>query len=159
MLGLYYPLLLWRLHCLYVYMFVCMHMQAHYIICYTCMCNVYVICFSQNCLAFLMDLIECIQLFVMNDLILVPLSSILEAYRSGRGRVTVRGKTDVELLDSKTRRTAIIIKEVMILDSFVWFGIKHAHLLSLNCWSSSFIVVIEWNRSLIRPTNLPLWRR
>ncbi|KAL4626378.1 hypothetical protein ACB092_05G091700 [Castanea dentata] len=37
---------------------------------------------------------------------------ILEAYRSGRGRVTVRGKTDVELLDSKTKRTAIIIKEV-----------------------------------------------
>ncbi|KAM3699938.1 hypothetical protein ACJW31_05G063200 [Castanea mollissima] len=37
---------------------------------------------------------------------------ILEAYRSGRGRVTVRGKTDVESLDSKTKRTAIIIKEV-----------------------------------------------
>lgn len=68
-----------------------------------------------------MDLIECIQLFAMNDLIFVPLSSILEAYRSGRGRVTVRGKTDVELLDSKTKRTAIIIKEVMILDScMIW---------------------------------------
>jgi DNA gyrase subunit A len=37
---------------------------------------------------------------------------ILEAYRTGRGRITVRGKTDVELLDSKTKRTAIIIKEV-----------------------------------------------
>ncbi|KAK6934066.1 DNA topoisomerase, type IIA, domain A, partial [Dillenia turbinata] len=37
---------------------------------------------------------------------------ILEAYRTGRGRVVVRGKTDVEVLDSKTKRTAIIIKEI-----------------------------------------------
>jgi DNA gyrase/topoisomerase IV subunit A len=39
---------------------------------------------------------------------------ILEAYRTGRGRVVVRGKTDVELLDSKSKRTAIIIKEVVL---------------------------------------------
>ncbi|KAE9605316.1 putative DNA topoisomerase (ATP-hydrolyzing) [Lupinus albus] len=37
---------------------------------------------------------------------------ILDAYRTGRGRVIVRGKTDIELLDSKTKRTAIIIKEI-----------------------------------------------
>ncbi|CAL0318477.1 unnamed protein product [Lupinus luteus] len=37
---------------------------------------------------------------------------ILDAYRTGRGRVVVRGKTDIELLDSKTKRTAIIIKEI-----------------------------------------------
>ncbi|GAB4836194.1 hypothetical protein Ancab_001108 [Ancistrocladus abbreviatus] len=37
---------------------------------------------------------------------------ILEAYRTGRGRVVIRGKTDVELLDSRTKRTAIIIKEI-----------------------------------------------
>ncbi|XP_041012016.1 DNA gyrase subunit A, chloroplastic/mitochondrial isoform X2 [Juglans microcarpa x Juglans regia] len=37
---------------------------------------------------------------------------ILEAYRTGRGRVTVRGKTEVEVLDSKTKRAAIIIKEI-----------------------------------------------
>ncbi|PON66875.1 DNA gyrase, subunit A [Parasponia andersonii] len=37
---------------------------------------------------------------------------ILEAYRTGRGRIVVRGKTDVELLDSRTKRTAIIIKEI-----------------------------------------------
>ncbi|XP_027359649.1 DNA gyrase subunit A, chloroplastic/mitochondrial isoform X1 [Abrus precatorius] len=37
---------------------------------------------------------------------------ILEAYRTGRGRVIIRGKTDIELLDSKTKRTAIIIKEI-----------------------------------------------
>ncbi|KAJ9685131.1 hypothetical protein PVL29_017243 [Vitis rotundifolia] len=36
---------------------------------------------------------------------------ILEAYRTGRGRIIVRGKTEVELLDSKTKRTAVIIKE------------------------------------------------
>ncbi|MCH90167.1 DNA gyrase subunit A chloroplastic/mitochondrial-like, partial [Trifolium medium] len=34
------------------------------------------------------------------------------AYRTGRGRVIVRGKTDVELLDSKSKRSAIIIKEI-----------------------------------------------
>ncbi|KAI8546048.1 hypothetical protein RHMOL_Rhmol07G0085600 [Rhododendron molle] len=39
-------------------------------------------------------------------------AGILEAYRSGRGRVVVRGKTDIELLDSKTKRSAIIIKEI-----------------------------------------------
>ncbi|XP_009788233.1 DNA gyrase subunit A, chloroplastic/mitochondrial [Nicotiana tabacum] len=37
---------------------------------------------------------------------------ILEAYRTGRGRVVIRGKTDIELLDSKTKRAAIIIQEV-----------------------------------------------
>lgn len=37
---------------------------------------------------------------------------ILDAYRTGRGRIVVRGKTDVELLDSKTKRAAIIINEI-----------------------------------------------
>ncbi|OIT07747.1 PREDICTED: DNA gyrase subunit A, chloroplastic/mitochondrial [Nicotiana attenuata] len=37
---------------------------------------------------------------------------ILEAYRTGRGRVVIRGKTDIELLDSKTKRAAIIIQEI-----------------------------------------------
>ncbi|KAJ6808771.1 DNA gyrase subunit A, chloroplastic/mitochondrial [Iris pallida] len=37
---------------------------------------------------------------------------ILEAYRTGRGRIIVRAKTDVELLDDKTNRNAIIIKEI-----------------------------------------------
>ncbi|KAK6228510.1 hypothetical protein SCA6_000850 [Theobroma cacao] len=40
---------------------------------------------------------------------------ILEAYRTGRGRIVVRGKADTELLDSKTKRSAVIIKEVIIL--------------------------------------------
>ncbi|GMI73267.1 DNA GYRASE A [Hibiscus trionum] len=35
---------------------------------------------------------------------------ILEAYRTGRGRIVVRGKADIELLDSK--RSAVIIKEI-----------------------------------------------
>lgn len=39
-------------------------------------------------------------------------SGILEAYRTGRGRVIVRGKTEIELVDSKTKRSAIIIKEI-----------------------------------------------
>lgn len=42
-------------------------------------------------------------------------SSILEAYRTGRGRIVVRGKTDIESLDSKGKRSAIIIKEVMFI--------------------------------------------
>nr|Q5YLB5.1 RecName: Full=DNA gyrase subunit A, chloroplastic/mitochondrial; Flags: Precursor [Nicotiana benthamiana]AAR07942.1 DNA gyrase A subunit [Nicotiana benthamiana] len=37
---------------------------------------------------------------------------ILEAFRTGRGRVVIRGKTDIELLDSKTKRAAIIIQEI-----------------------------------------------
>ncbi|XP_010246370.1 PREDICTED: DNA gyrase subunit A, chloroplastic/mitochondrial [Nelumbo nucifera] len=37
---------------------------------------------------------------------------ILEAYRTGRGRIIVRGKVDVELLDAKTKRSAILIKEI-----------------------------------------------
>ncbi|OMO89471.1 hypothetical protein CCACVL1_07811, partial [Corchorus capsularis] len=37
---------------------------------------------------------------------------ILDAYRTGRGRVVVRGKAEIELLDSKTKRSAIIIKEI-----------------------------------------------
>ncbi|XP_021830993.1 DNA gyrase subunit A, chloroplastic/mitochondrial-like isoform X2 [Prunus avium] len=37
---------------------------------------------------------------------------ILEAYRTGKGRIVVRGKTDIELLDSRTKRSAIIIKEI-----------------------------------------------
>ncbi|XP_060218240.1 DNA gyrase subunit A, chloroplastic/mitochondrial [Lycium barbarum] len=37
---------------------------------------------------------------------------ILEAYRTGKGRVVIRGKTDIELLDSKTKRAAIIIQEI-----------------------------------------------
>lgn len=37
---------------------------------------------------------------------------ILEAYRTGRGRVVIRGKTDIELLDAKTKRAAIIIQEI-----------------------------------------------
>lgn len=37
---------------------------------------------------------------------------ILDAYRTGRGRITVRGKTEVELLDSKSKRMGVIIKEI-----------------------------------------------
>ncbi|TYI85793.1 hypothetical protein E1A91_D04G020900v1 [Gossypium mustelinum] len=37
---------------------------------------------------------------------------ILAAYRTGRGRIVVRGKADIELLDSKTKRIAVIIKEI-----------------------------------------------
>eukprot|EP00268_Persea_americana_P058688 TRINITY_DN7127_c1_g1_i4.p1 TRINITY_DN7127_c1_g1~~TRINITY_DN7127_c1_g1_i4.p1 ORF type:complete len:930 (-),score=160.26 TRINITY_DN7127_c1_g1_i4:372-3161(-) len=39
-------------------------------------------------------------------------TGILEAYRTGRGRIVVRGKTDLELLDVKTKRTAVIITEI-----------------------------------------------
>lgn len=47
-----------------------------------------------------------------NDYVSFFVLSILEAYRTGRGRVVVRGKTEVEVLDAKTKRAAIIIKEV-----------------------------------------------
>uniref|UniRef100_A0A0E0D8N0 DNA gyrase subunit A, chloroplastic/mitochondrial n=1 Tax=Oryza meridionalis TaxID=40149 RepID=A0A0E0D8N0_9ORYZ len=37
---------------------------------------------------------------------------ILEAYKTGRGRVVMRGKTDIETIDVKSKRSAIIIKEI-----------------------------------------------
>ncbi|XP_059649334.1 DNA gyrase subunit A, chloroplastic/mitochondrial isoform X2 [Cornus florida] len=37
---------------------------------------------------------------------------ILEAYRTGRGRIIVRGKTEIESLDSRTNRSAIVITEI-----------------------------------------------
>ena len=43
------------------------------------------------------------------------LHSILEAYRTGRGRIVMRGKTVMETIDEKTKRTAIIINEVWFL--------------------------------------------
>ncbi|XP_047315244.1 DNA gyrase subunit A, chloroplastic/mitochondrial [Impatiens glandulifera] len=39
-------------------------------------------------------------------------AGILEAYRTGRGRIIVRGKTSFELIDAKTKRNAIIIEEI-----------------------------------------------
>lgn len=54
---------------------------------------------------------------------------ILDAYRSGQGRIVVRGKTDVELLDSKTKRSAVIIKEV------IYFGLL---LVPVECLFSNF---------------------
>ncbi|XP_020587485.1 DNA gyrase subunit A, chloroplastic/mitochondrial isoform X4 [Phalaenopsis equestris] len=40
---------------------------------------------------------------------------ILEAYRTGRGRIIIRGKTEVESVDEKTKRVAIVIKEIPYL--------------------------------------------
>ncbi|CAN8259821.1 unnamed protein product [Cochlearia groenlandica] len=37
---------------------------------------------------------------------------VLDAYRTGRGRVVVRGKAEVELLDARTKRNAVIISEI-----------------------------------------------
>ncbi|CAH1436783.1 unnamed protein product [Lactuca virosa] len=37
---------------------------------------------------------------------------ILEAYRTGKGRVIVRGKTEIEVSDSRTKSVAIIVKEI-----------------------------------------------
>lgn len=48
------------------------------------------------------------------------LNSIMEAYKSGRGRIVVRGKTEIETIDEKSKRAAIIIKEVCV--KFFVFG-------------------------------------
>lgn len=37
---------------------------------------------------------------------------ILESYRTGHGRLTVRGKASIEQLDRKGTRSAVIISEV-----------------------------------------------
>lgn len=46
------------------------------------------------------------------------LSRLLDAYQTGLGCVVLRGKTDVELLDAKTERSAVIISEVIDLVFF-----------------------------------------
>ncbi|KAJ0782627.1 putative DNA topoisomerase (ATP-hydrolyzing) [Helianthus annuus] len=37
---------------------------------------------------------------------------ILDAYRTGKGCVVVRGKTEIEISDSKTKSAAIVVKEI-----------------------------------------------
>ncbi|KAF5769506.1 putative DNA topoisomerase (ATP-hydrolyzing) [Helianthus annuus] len=39
-------------------------------------------------------------------------NGILDAYRTGKGRVVVRGKTEIEISDSKTKSAAIVVKEI-----------------------------------------------
>ncbi|XP_062212806.1 probable DNA gyrase subunit A, chloroplastic/mitochondrial isoform X2 [Phragmites australis] len=67
----------------------------------------------ENPEATLQELLECMPGpdFPTGGLILGN-QGILEAYKSGRGRVVVRGKTDIETIDEKSKRTAIIIKEI-----------------------------------------------
>jgi hypothetical protein len=56
--------------------------------------------------------LHCFNSKVLHSAYIFLLYSILEAYRTGRGRVVVRGKTEMETIDKKSNRTAIIIKEV-----------------------------------------------
>ncbi|KAG2544959.1 hypothetical protein PVAP13_9KG397557 [Panicum virgatum] len=67
----------------------------------------------QNPEATLQELLECMPGpdFPTGGKILGN-QGILEAYKSGRGRIVVRGKTDIETIDEKSKRTAIIIKEI-----------------------------------------------
>ncbi|KAF8748266.1 hypothetical protein HU200_013011 [Digitaria exilis] len=67
----------------------------------------------QNPEATLQELLECMPGpdFPTGGTILGN-QGILEAYKSGRGRIVVRGKTDIETLDEKSKRAAIIIKEI-----------------------------------------------
>ncbi|CAN6322188.1 unnamed protein product [Urochloa humidicola] len=67
----------------------------------------------QNPEATLQELLECMPGpdFPTGGTILGN-QGILEAYKSGRGRIVVRGKTDIETIDLKSKREAIIIKEI-----------------------------------------------
>ncbi|CAM0877228.1 unnamed protein product [Alopecurus aequalis] len=67
----------------------------------------------QNPEATLQELLECMPGpdFPTGGIIMGN-NGILEAYRTGRGRVVVRGKTEMETIDKKSNRTAIIIKEI-----------------------------------------------
>ncbi|VFQ86519.1 unnamed protein product [Cuscuta campestris] len=58
------------------------------------------------------ELVDAMSSLIHNPEVTV-VQRILEAYRTGRGQIVVRGKTDVELLDSKTKRTAIIIRRYL----------------------------------------------
>ena len=51
-------------------------------------------------------------LMVDSDVALRMLYRILEAYRTGHGRLTVRGKASIEQLDRRNSRSAVIITEV-----------------------------------------------
>lgn len=59
---------------------------------------------------------------------------ILEAYRTGRGRVVIRGKTDIELLDAKTKRAAIIIQEIPYQTNKASLVEKIADLWKIRLW-------------------------
>ncbi|WVZ61007.1 hypothetical protein U9M48_010948 [Paspalum notatum var. saurae] len=67
----------------------------------------------QNPEATLQELLECMPGpdFPTGGTILGN-QGILEAYKSGRGRIVVRGKTDIETIDEKNKRAAIVIKEI-----------------------------------------------
>ncbi|KAG2534324.1 hypothetical protein PVAP13_9NG060900 [Panicum virgatum] len=67
----------------------------------------------QNPEATLQELLECMPGpdFPTGGIILGN-QGILEAYKSGRGRIVVRGKTDILTIDEKSKSTAIIIKEI-----------------------------------------------
>lgn len=86
---------------------------------------------------------------------LIALSRILDAYRTGRGRIVVRGKTDIEVLDSRTKRMAIIIKEVIVI-FFILYFLAGLHQLFAML---SLFIFSKWNRFLTKPTNPCSWRR
>ncbi|KAL6636683.1 hypothetical protein ACP70R_024255 [Stipagrostis hirtigluma subsp. patula] len=67
----------------------------------------------ENPEATLQELLECMPGpdFPTGGIILGN-QGILEAYKTGRGRVVVRGKAEIETIDQKTKRAAIIIKEI-----------------------------------------------
>lgn len=72
---------------------------------------------------------------------MVNLLRILEAYRTGRGRIIVRGKADIELFDSKTKRSAIIIKEVIIFIASV-VDINFSHVIHGWFESSPYLMFL-----------------
>ncbi|KAL6894322.1 hypothetical protein ACP4OV_008420 [Aristida adscensionis] len=67
----------------------------------------------ENPEATLQELLECMPGpdFPTGGIILGN-RGILDAYKSGRGRIVLRGKADIETIDQKSKRTAIVIKEI-----------------------------------------------
>ncbi|KAJ0626290.1 putative DNA topoisomerase (ATP-hydrolyzing) [Helianthus annuus] len=62
---------------------------------------------------------------------------ILDAYRTGKGCVVVRGKTEIEISDSKTKSAAIVVKEIPYQNNKSSLVMKNAE----NKVSSFFIPI------------------
>ncbi|PQQ19500.1 DNA gyrase subunit A chloroplastic/mitochondrial [Prunus yedoensis var. nudiflora] len=74
-----------------------------------CIFLIYVCLFLCMWVRTFMDIYVCA---INNVWINVHFVKHLGGISNGKGRIVVRGKTDVELLDSRTKRSAIIIKEI-----------------------------------------------
>ncbi|KAM0051485.1 putative DNA topoisomerase (ATP-hydrolyzing) [Helianthus debilis subsp. tardiflorus] len=71
---------------------------------------------------------------------------ILDAYRTGKGCVVVRGKAEIEISDSKTKSAAIVVKEIPYQNNKSSLVMKNAELIQNKSDRSGMRIVIELKR-------------